>query len=96
MLTRISMVPYLLPTSSKAFFTSAASLRLGQIPSTTAFGYFSLKVVTALSAVSWRLAQRTTLAPSLKKASTVAKPIPRLPPVTIATLFFNLIKKPPH
>ena len=43
------------------------------------------------SADSLVLAERITFAPSLKNASAVAKPMPRLPPVMIATLSFNLL-----
>jgi hypothetical protein len=64
-------------------------LKSGLIPATIASGYFSFNLETAASADSLELAERITLAPSLKNASAVAKPIPRLPPVIIATLSFN-------
>ena len=56
-----------------------------------AFGSFSFKAATAFSAVSCREPVRITVAPSRRNASTVARPMPRVPPVTMAILFSKSI-----
>ena len=90
--TRISTHPYFPVTSLKAFLTDSRLARSGLIPSTIASGYFSFSFVTARSAEPCVLAVKITAAPSFKNLSAVAKPMPRLPPVMIATLSFNLIQ----
>jgi len=89
--TSMSTHPYFSVASLKAFLTDSMLARFGLIPATIALGYFSFNLSTATSADSCELAANTTEAPSFKNLSAVANPIPRLPPVMIATLSFNLI-----
>lgn len=51
----------------------------------------ALILATASSAPDCWEPHRITLSPSAKNLFTVAKPIPQLPPVTIAALFLNNI-----
>ena len=92
--TRISTQPYFSVTFLNSFRTDSRLERLGLIPSTTESGYSSFKRAALFFAFSSELAVIMTLAPSCKNLSAVAKPIPRLPPVMIATLSFNLIYPP--
>ena len=61
------------------------------MPATVASGYFSFSCATALSADACVLAVSMTFAPSFRNLSAVAKPMPLLPPVMMATLSFSLI-----
>lgn len=89
--TSMSTHPYFSVASLKAFLTDSVLARFGLIPATIALGYFSFNLSTAVSADYFELAANTTVAPSFKNLSAVANPMPRLPPVMIATLSFNLI-----
>ena len=89
--TRMSTQPYWTVALRKAFRTDSRSDRSGLMPAMVELGYFSLSCATALSAEAWELAVRITVAPSFKNASAVAKPIPRLPPVMMATFSFSFI-----
>ena len=72
--------------SSRQALTSASSVRSGWAPRTGAPGMKSSIVARAFSTVSFREPQRVTLAPWRRNDLTMASPMPRVPPVTTATL----------
>lgn len=77
--------------SIQRFFYRLQAGQVRVIPDTVASGCFSFIFATALSAEACVLAVKITVAPSERNFSTVAKPMPRLPPVITATLSFNFI-----
>ena len=93
--TRISILPYFSRTLSTASSTCFASVKAGHMPSTSHVTSSSRNLASALSTVSCLEPKSTTLAPFCRYFLTISKPIPRVPPVTIATLSFSNIRIPP-
>ncbi len=84
LLHTMSSPPKCSAASRNAASSAASSATFGQMPMTGASGFSARMASTAFCAVSSRLPHRATFAPSSRKRLTIARPMPREPPVTTA------------
>ena len=87
---RMSRLPKRAFTDAKASATSCGSQRFGQMPITRPS--YSVSCASALSTESCREPQMATFAPLSRNFFAMAKPMPRVPPVTTAVFPFNIVR----